>query len=278
MDVLAYQIPPFKTVAWVSDEAKKIWRIRFQKIEEAIIYTAVKNVSDNRCSEQYLIVEGAMYFKLLQLTTPLEIEVEATFLGDIKTKGPIFYEVLLSRKGVETENRETFCCANHSRIIREKKLKEMVWQGALQVEGYQREETTIKLFSKVDTSVFWSKLFTMPGTQHRCSLSCKEHENYMLDYINAMKEYGYNEEAVWLQEIYCWPIEWCASHGICELRTPIVKVAYDTDATGVTYTIQIDGTAYPDEGAPGKRFPYRKRSFLRITDSKSFKAGLHHGS
>lgn len=279
MDVLEYDIPPFKTVAWVSDDAKKVWYDRFQKIDNAMILTALNSLSNKECDMQYLVVEGVTYFKLLQLATPMEIEVSATFLGNEKQKGPVFYEVILVRKETDTSKTITGCCSTKSnQAIRKHKLKETIWGAALSTLDYQRKETTITMSADTDTSVFWQKMLTTSGTQHRCSLQCQNHLNQQTELINRMKSYGYVDEASWLQDIYSWPIEWCASHGICEIRTPVVKIAYDTDATAMPYTIQIDGTTYPKEGAPGKRFPYQKRSFLRITDSKSFKAGLHHGS
>lgn len=279
MDVLGYSIPPFKTVAWVSDEAKNVWNDRFQKIDNAIILTGLTSLSNKECDVQYLIVEGATYFKLLQLATPMEIEVSATFLGNEELKGPVFYQVILVRKGTDVSSVTSSCCENKSSVTNGKyALKETLWSAALNTKNYKIKDNTIAMPANVDTSIFWQKMLTTLGTQHRCSLQCQDHINQQTALINSMQIYGYSDEASWLEDVYSWPIEWCASHGICEIRTPIVKIAYDTDATAVPYTIQIDGTTYPKEGAPGKRFPYQKRSFLRITDSKSFKAGLHHGS
>jgi hypothetical protein len=60
----------------------------------------------------------------------------------------------------------------------------------------------------------------------------------------------------WLDEVLAWPVEWSALHGIAEIRTPIAKVAMQTDATASKYTIQYPGRGYPREGARGLVFPY----------------------
>lgn len=89
---------------------------------------------------------------------------------------------------------------------------------------------------------------------------------------------GYVEEAEWRETIYSWPVEWNAVNGIAELRTPVVKLAYDTDAFTEKRCVRYMGTSYPDEGPFGRNFPYKRRRFLRVSDSKSFKAGLAHGN
>lgn len=278
MEVLNYTIPPFKTMAWVSDEAREIWQHRFQKISEAVLLTTIESLATGKLKSQVLIVEGWMYFKIIEMAKPLNINISATFLGDENVKGPIYYEVRLLAKDVSESDISTDCCTECTDDIRTQTRKEHIWEAAIQTGIHKLETTEIQLPSEVDTSVFWQRMIATVGTQHRCNLNCKHAKQGLVENINSMIAYGYHQEAAWLQDVYQWPIAWNASHGICELRTPIIKLAYDTDATAIGYVVKIEGEKYPEEGAPGKRFPYRKRSFLRISDSKSFKAGLQHGS
>ncbi|MBQ4822097.1 hypothetical protein [Aquimarina sp. MMG016] len=278
MEVLDYNIPPFKTMGWVSDKAKETWNNRFEKINGAIIFTTLKALVKGDWDSQYLIVEGWSYFKILELAAPMEITVKATFLGNENVKGPVYYEVLLTNKHTDPDTLKSSCCIACTTAIREKNRKEHVWQAVLNTKAYQQEGQILSLSSGSDTSVFWQRLLVTIGTQHRCSLQCKRYASLQEALFDKLQVFGYEQEALWLSEMYSWPVEWCASHGICELRTPIIKLAYDTDPTAIPHTIRVEGDNYPTEGAPGKRFPYRKRKFLRITDSKSFKAGLQHGS
>lgn len=278
MEILNYQIPPFKTEAWVNDNARTIWYPRFKKISEAIIFTVVKAIQNNALQQQSLVVEGWMYFKILELTSNLKIDVNSTFLGNKQLKGPIYYEIVLSAKeGLEKEIKKV-CCHQKSLDLRHEKRKEYIYEPALSISPQQESLFHIKLPSDFNKSIFWQRLIATPGYQHRCSLNCKHQLNNQNKVFKLLQEYGFTEEFNWMKEMYSWPVSWNANHGICELRTPIVKLAFDTDATAHRYTLEIDGTSYPEEGAPGNRFPYRQRSFLRISDSKSFKAGLQHGS
>lgn len=276
MELLNYKIPTFKTIAWVSDEAKMKWENRFKAINEAILTTTVQVISEGKRHQQIVVVEGHYYFKLIQLSKTHSISLDFNFLGDEKAKGPIFYEVIL-KKEKDTVITSS-CCSVCSETVREQGKKEFVWEAAKNTNEAEVIENTISLSPSNNTSVFWQKLLVTVGSQHHCQLNCKHQLNMQEELMKQLDSYGFKEEAIWLKEIYTWPLEWSARHGICELRTPIVKLAYDTDATLLDHTLQIKGENYPEEGAPGNRFPYRQKSFLRVTDSKSFKTGLQHGS
>jgi hypothetical protein len=68
---------------------------------------------------------------------------------------------------------------------------------------------------------------------------------------------GLGEEIGDIREMLSWSAEWSALHGIAEIRTPIVKVATSTDATGLKYTVRRTGTRHPQEAPHGLNFPYR---------------------
>jgi hypothetical protein len=78
----------------------------------------------------------------------------------------------------------------------------------------------------------------------------------------------------WLTEILTWPVEWSALHGIAEIKTPVLKVSTNTDATALKYVVQRKGASYPVEGAHGLKFPYQTPQRLPLTDSRGFKQGL----
>ena len=277
MQVLPYEIPPFKTVAWVSDEARAIWIPRFEVINNALIDVLIEGIHKRIFKHQYCIVEGYLYFELLEKAEVHNISVEATFLGDENIKGPIYYEVFLVSRDTDLDTIPSHCCGECNAAIQKAKRKEHIWEAA-QLSAHTKEENfQITLPAGSDTSVFWQRFLVTIGNQHRCRFDCDEFHKTQQIALNLLKESGHQEAYKWLRQIYSWPVAWNASHGICELRTPIVKLAYDTDATASSYVVHVEGSTYPEEGAPGNRFPYRQRKFLRITDSKSFKRGLEHG-
>jgi SAM-dependent methyltransferase len=62
----------------------------------------------------------------------------------------------------------------------------------------------------------------------------------------------------WMLEILSWPVEWTALHGIAEIKTPLMRVSTQTDATPDKYVVQRLSQAYPQEGALGAAFPFKR--------------------
>ena len=62
----------------------------------------------------------------------------------------------------------------------------------------------------------------------------------------------------WLEEMLDWPAEWSALHGIAELKTGIVKIAYNTDFTPEKVTVRYHGHTLATDGVRGLSFAYRQ--------------------
>ena len=104
-----------------------------------------------------------------------------------------------------------------------------------------------------------------------CSFTCNPTINLVNDIIQCGHDAGFVEELKWTQEILSWPIEWSALHGIAEIKTPLFKVSTRTDATADRYIIRYHSDKYPDEGATGVVFPYKKADVNPVTEGKAFK-------
>lgn len=103
-----------------------------------------------------------------------------------------------------------------------------------------------------------------------CSFDCPHSIGLGLEAVAVMAKH-YPEEASWLKEILSWPVEWTALHGIGELRTPISRTTFATDATGEKLTVKYMGDGYPAEGASGLTFPFRSGIMLptlRLSNSR----------
>jgi hypothetical protein len=90
-----------------------------------------------------------------------------------------------------------------------------------------------------------------------CSFACQSTQGLMDQIVEVAQASGYRDEMRWLAEVLAWPVEWSALHGIAEVKTPILKLCTNTDATAVKFTVRLNGTRYPAEGARGVHFPYR---------------------
>jgi hypothetical protein len=88
------------------------------------------------------------------------------------------------------------------------------------------------------------------------------------------QQLGFGDVMKSMSEILSWPVEWSCLHGIAEVKTPIMKMITDTDATASKFVVRLQGASFPTEGSSGLTFAYRNPPRLRITDSVPFRRGL----
>jgi hypothetical protein len=81
-----------------------------------------------------------------------------------------------------------------------------------------------------------------------------------------------------LLQILGWPMEWSALHGAVELRTPVVKLCWDSDPTASPRAVirRRAGATWPVHAAVGQRFPYRPPARHRLLASIGWRRGLDH--
>jgi hypothetical protein len=92
-----------------------------------------------------------------------------------------------------------------------------------------------------------------------CSFDCSQ-SKLMAEQFNSLGASVHLTEATTkLREVFRWPLEWSALHGIAEVRTPILKFSFPTDATATALMVRWQGDIYPEMGARGIGFPYDTR-------------------
>jgi hypothetical protein len=90
-----------------------------------------------------------------------------------------------------------------------------------------------------------------------CTLHCEASLRLADRFLALGRETGMEEVMDWLLALLDWPAEWSALHGIAELKTGILKCAYDTDFTGERLTMRYHGRTLAAEAARGLSFAYR---------------------
>ncbi|GLV54048.1 hypothetical protein KDH_08970 [Dictyobacter sp. S3.2.2.5] len=86
-----------------------------------------------------------------------------------------------------------------------------------------------------------------------CGPTCEASLRLSESLIALGRQAGMTEEMAWLLEVLDWPVEWTALHGIAEIKTGIIKLAYDTDYTAGKVTIHYRGAHWrrtPRVGSP----------------------------
>lgn len=97
-----------------------------------------------------------------------------------------------------------------------------------------------------------------------CGFDCGESATLGDAMLSLMARTGYVDEAGWIREALDWPVEWSARNGMAEIKTPILKIATRTDVSSQPLVVRREGTGYPEQGASGTRFPFRRlKAFQR---------------
>jgi hypothetical protein len=91
-----------------------------------------------------------------------------------------------------------------------------------------------------------------------CAFDCAASLTLARKLLELGREGGFSEEIDWLRQILRWPAEWSAVHGIAEIKLPIARISAATEATSMRYVVRRLGDLYPDEGADGVSFPFRR--------------------
>jgi hypothetical protein len=91
-----------------------------------------------------------------------------------------------------------------------------------------------------------------------CDLHCQESLHLASSLLALGREAGLTETMDWLEEILSWSSEWSALHSIAELKTGILKVAYNTDFTPNKRTIRYHGPRQAADAVRGLSFAYYK--------------------
>lgn len=281
MHRLDFSIPPFLSIAWVSDAARERWRPVFKQLNQALLDTTLSGVAQGLWQARRIRVPGAMVLRLPEAAKTLGLSIRTEQTGHPGEKGPVFHDVVVQPLDLAECGEPAgvaACCAQAFDDARKSGRRETIWESALATPGHRHEDDTIRVPPGYCFGALWHKLLVNPFSYPPCQLGCPETLAQTRRHLDWMREAGHDEAAGWIEDIAGWPVEWNVSHGICELRTPIVKIAYETDATERRYRVRVEGTTSPADGAHGLVFPYRARARLRVADSRAFQSGMDHAT
>jgi uncharacterized protein len=111
-----------------------------------------------------------------------------------------------------------------------------------------------------------------------CRFDCPASIAFGQRMLEVGRASGYAQEVQWITEILAWPVEWSALHGIAEVKSPLMKISTQTDATAGKRVIHWPGTRRPAEGGVGLHFPFVAPKAPLLTLSREFQRGLAHAA
>jgi uncharacterized protein len=289
-DRLDFTLPDFTRVAWVSNRARDVWAPRLIRLRD--LWPEIEVLS---------VTAGIRPCALLQLTAEQRAAgserwmtqgLQALSLADgPDVASPVVFgrppDVTAFTAAWQQGDHEAMgqllgqppCCLEFYRQVWvDQERDDTTWPMAIATARQPVNGTTLDVAGPPQTNIFWRWLGVRAVPHLPCCCDCAATVAVADRFIEAERQAGFHAEADWLLEMLDWPVEWSARHGIAEVRTPILKMATRTDATGRNYIVRRSGSRYPAEGAQGLKFPYRLSRQPLLTLSTNFRRGLEHAA
>jgi hypothetical protein len=292
-----FQLPDFLRLAWASDAAREVWKPRFEAIRNVWPRVAVARVAGRDSLCVLLTLPSRMIFPLQAEARRRGLQALALGIRGVAVPGyakdasfpqpgkPFLYDVSIGTRETCSAmqglwERQDYAAAHRFAGYPQccvQVLAEDIAARRLDFVGrYAGGSRNVKFAADSLVDPLWTWLRIGPPACAPCSLTCEAAWAQRHASITAAADSGYAVEMDWLQEVFSWPAEWSALHGIAELKTPILKAAWTTDVTYEKVALAYLGKVYPREGATGLRFPYQPPRRATLTASKAFQRGLEN--
>lgn len=285
-------IPQFSRLVWVSAHARELWEPRMRRIQLA--WSDIEWLS---------VAQGVRQCGITNMSADSFVSRAQQWAGRALGSFAVFadtlcvadstqaYQVvvgsaaaLLSFKAAFDNNRVAeitsllgypSCCSEYfSRLWAERPINDGTWEIALRSAGRLKSDYSVEIACPWQTNVLWQSTGIRAIPHLPCRYDCERAVDFADRLTGVGRQNGYGQEIDWLREMLSWPVEWTAMHGVAEIRTPILKISTRTDTTVRKCVVRNVSDFYPEEGAFGLRFPYRRLPALRLSDSKAFTHGL----
>jgi hypothetical protein len=297
IDKLNFSMPNFNRITWVSEELKNNWEPIINQLPLVIddFFTSNEVVNLVPIQIKFINPNKVYNYKKEIIRKGLfaeHLETNILFDNHIYCRNKSFNSIpvvigtlknvttfIRSMKDISIEkesksNKELSDIPFLGRQYLTKNITDQFW-GYLLSENNEKVEQNKTLDNNI-LNPYWASfgISSIPYLPNR--LDCSE----SFDIALKIKEIAKNNLSkgifdAWY-EILSWPIEWSALHGIAEIKTPLFKMIYNTDATGTKYSMQLKSETYPEKGLKGLLFPYKKPKKLYFSESLQFNRGVEH--
>ena len=303
LDLLDFELPEFSRVSWVDDRAREVWRPRLERIfaawmevETLAVSAGLRPCGVSTVSAEALPAAAARHARRGLSTLPVAIQRATNYGYSNSSTAPILGEPFLYRIVVGTPQSVSAmqaawdacddeaigrllgypdCCRRFfRRVWVDHGLRDTTWPMALASRPDAGAARLIEADGPPQANILWRWMGVRAVSHLPCSFDCRATVELADALLQAGREAGYAEEMDWILEILDWPAQWSALHGIAEIKTPLLKVSANTDATASLYVVRRTGGGYPAEGAKGLSFPYRLPHAPRLTSSRRYQSGL----
>lgn len=300
LSVLDFRLPPFTRVSWTSDAARATWEprmrrilaawrdIEWQSVAEGVRACGTLSMAHEDLPEQQIALaeRGLSVWTLeLQTTEPYPVDeahpvtrlgASFQFRAIVGTAEELarFHAAWEADDGAQLASLlgQPACCARFAGDTAS--FVDATWPTARNGAHRARAAQTIECSSARELNLLWRWLGLRCVPHMPCRFDCAPSAALAARLLELGRRAGHAEALDWLLEILDWPVEWSCLHGIAEIRTPILKIAANSDATPTKFIVRRHGQSFPAEGARGLTFAYRAPEQMRMTESEPYLRGL----
>ncbi|EDM81099.1 hypothetical protein PPSIR1_29825 [Plesiocystis pacifica SIR-1] len=275
---LDFHLPRFRRWLWVSAEARAHWEPRLASLAAGLETLALEAVAskagaarlvDPTPAEVSALRERARAHGLVALRMPRREDLaphvqNPTLLTRADADVPGSWhrgdlDAVLAALGLPP-----CCAAAWRRTHVEARWRDGAWGTHGELQG------------EVEGPALLNRMLAPIGV-HACAHDpCGPRCEASVDRARGRLDRAPAELAEHLEQVLDWPMEWNALHGVVELRTPVVKLSWDTDPCASAVVRRRPGRVMPEHAAVGQRFPYRDPNHHKLLHSVGWRRGLAH--
>jgi uncharacterized protein len=263
-----FRLPPFVRLAFVGQAQRATWASRMDAVRTALARLSVLAVVRQLVPVSLVSVPGAEVFEIHNLAAAngLHARLLAGPKHEWREWMAIGSESITANylqawnKGDAAALDELAtipaCCQDSRTHWRQAGFIDPVWPLAAAQAQTAEHEADVR--GSPAMNFLLRPLGIDPLGYLPCAFSCEESQRLGSARIALGREAGMIQAIDWLEEMLDWPAEWSALHGIAELKTGIVKIAYNTDFTPEKVTVRYHGHTLATDGVRGLSFAYRQ--------------------
>jgi len=269
---LGFTLPSFTRMVWVSEAARLAWAPQVEKIQQAWQQAEWRSVCAGLRPCAFLQYYSDRYAEAYGEWRRHGLKVEPLQMAR-KADGRYFVNAAVGAKHAARWFKKAWirrdhdemgkllgypeCCRAYFRTwFEERRLNDPTWliaqnRGWVAVQG-----AIVTAYGDPLTNILHRYCGVRAVPHLPCGFECAASHDFAERLLALYPELGYAEQAQRLREMLDWPMEWTALHGILELRTPLLKLAANTDASAEKLTVRWLGRTIPAGAARGLGFPY----------------------
>lgn len=273
---LSFELPEMLRKAWVSETARNFHEPRIKAAAEA--WRVVEQRSAGRVRPCALIIVDTDGFQsCLQEIEGAGQSPQALRVEDVAAPGAggprLITHIAAGRPGDVRAFRKAWiagdgdamgallgypsCCrVFFNEVFSRRGFRDPTWLMARATPGARVEGNVVSVSGPCETNVALRRMGVRAVPHLPCSFGCEASAELGRAITDLAVESGHGEGVNRLLEILDWNVAWSARHGVAEIRTPVLKLSTQTDATAESYILNRAGGAVPEFAARGLGFPY----------------------